>query len=126
MEHEKEYDMDGYALVGAAIEVYQVIGGGVHEEIYHESMAHEFGYRDIPFESKKRLMTFYKGKELTKIYYPDYFTHNRIIAELKAVAKLESAHEAQLLNYMRLSKTKVGYLINFGRIDGLEWKRFVL
>jgi len=46
--------------------------------------------------------------------------------ELKAVAQLLPEHEAQLFNYMRITRTQVGYLLNFGHKSELEWKRFVL
>jgi GxxExxY protein len=49
-----------------------------------------------------------------------------IVVELKAVSKLTSEHEAQLMHYMRLSRKPVGYLINFAAIEKVEWKRFVL
>jgi GxxExxY protein len=49
-----------------------------------------------------------------------------MIVELKAVSAIAPEHEAQLLNYMRISKSEVGYLLNFAPIDALEWKRFVL
>jgi len=45
---------------------------------------------------------------------------------LKAVAKLNAEHEAQLFNYMRIARQPVGYLINFGHKGELEWKRFIL
>jgi len=46
--------------------------------------------------------------------------------ELKSVKVLNSEHERQLLNYMRITRKAVGYLINFGPLDKLEWKRFIL
>jgi GxxExxY protein len=52
--------------------------------------------------------------------------HGQVVVELKSVKELDPAHEAQLMNYMRLSQQPVGYLINFGPIGKLEWKRFVL
>jgi GxxExxY protein len=49
-----------------------------------------------------------------------------MVVELKAVATLLSEHEAQLLNYMRLSRMRVGYLINLAPLKTVEWKRFIL
>jgi GxxExxY protein len=42
------------------------------------------------------------------------------------VSTIAPEHEAQLINYLRLAKKPVGYLINFGPIKGVEWKRFVI
>ena len=53
-------------------------------------------------------------------------TNDQIVVELKAVSEMLPEHEAQLLNYMRVSRMSVGYLINFGHKDTLEWKRFIL
>ena len=59
-------------------------------------------------------------------YRPDLFVFDEIVVELEAVKTIASEHEAQLFNYMRISKKKVGYLINFGAAKELEWKRFAL
>ncbi|MEM6468389.1 MAG: GxxExxY protein [Planctomycetota bacterium] len=52
--------------------------------------------------------------------------YNEIVVELKAAKALAPEHEAQLFNYMRISKKKVGYLINYRASGELEWKRIVL
>ena len=69
---------------------------------------------------------YYKGQLLDKKYIPDLIVHDRIMVELKSVSRLAPEHEAQLLNYMRVTRQPVGYLINFGPVGKLEWKRFIL
>lgn len=120
------YRDEGYKLMGAAFEVYNEQGYGLGEEIYQESLEIELENRGIPFESKRELVCFYKGRELKKRYIPDLFVYDEIVVELKAVTQLLPEHEAQLINYMRVTKMPVGYLINFGHKDTLEWKRFIL
>ena len=117
---------EGYALMAAAFEVHNELGGGLLEEIYQECLELELGLRGIPFQAKQELHVFYKKRQLKKRYVPDLYVHGRIVVELKSVSQLTSDHEAQLLNYMRLVRHPVGYLINFGPIGKLEWKRFVL
>jgi GxxExxY protein len=117
---------EGYKLMGAAFEVYNEQGFGLSEEIYQESLEHELELRGIPFCSKQELRCFYKGRELKKRYVPDLFVFAGIIVELKAVSQLLPEHEAQLINYLRITKQPVGYLINFGQKNALEWKRFIL
>lgn len=117
---------EGYELMGAAFAVHNENGGGMHEEIYQESLEIELGLRGIPFAAKPPLTVFYRGRELQKRYFPDLVTHGAMIVELKAVSAIAPEHEAQLLNYMRISKSEVGYLLNFAPIEALEWKRFVL
>jgi GxxExxY protein len=120
------YQEEGYRLVGAAFEVYNQIGDGMAEEIYQQSLEIELELREIPFRSKHELKMFYKERPLTTKYVPDLFVHEGIVAELKAVSELVPEHEAQLFNYMRIPQQPVGYLINFGKPGGLDWKRFIL
>jgi len=126
MRTDKPFAQEGYDLMGAAFEVHKEQGGGLLEEIYQESLEHELEMRRIPFRAKQELKLYYKERELKKTYIPDLFAFDGIIVELKAVKELTSDHEAQLINYMRISKQPVGYLINFGPIVRLEWKRIVL
>lgn len=120
------YKDEGYKLMGAAFEVYNEQGFGVTEEIYQESLEIELESRGIPFRSKQELKCFYKNRELKKRFVPDLFVFENLVVELKSVSQLAPEHEAQLMNYMRITKQPVGYLINFGHKDTLEWKRFIL
>ena len=120
------YKDEGYKLMGAAFEVYNEQGFGMAEEIYQESLEIELALRGITFQTKQELKCFYKGRELKKRYVPDLFVFGCLVVELKAVSQLLPEHEAQLINYMRITKQPVGYLINFGHKDTLEWKRFIL
>jgi GxxExxY protein len=117
---------EGYQFMGAAFEVYNQLGYGMAEEVYQQSLEVELGLRGIPFQSKHELVVFYKGHELETRYKPDLLVYGGIVVELKAVTQLASEHEAQLFNYMRIARQRVGYLINFGHKEGLEWKRFIL
>jgi GxxExxY protein len=111
--------------MGAAFETYNDRGYGMAEEIYQECLEIELELRGIPFRSKQEIRGFYKGRELKKRYVPDLIAGKSVVVELKAVTQLISEHEAQLINYLRLTQQPVGYLINFGHKDTLEWKRFV-
>lgn len=117
---------EGYDLMGAAFEVYNQLGYGMAEEIYQQSLEIELGLRTIPFLSKAEIKVAYKGRTLSTVYRPDLLAFGEIVVELKAVKALATEHEAQLFNYMRISQKKVGYLINFGASQELEWKRFVI
>jgi len=119
------YKDEGYKLMGAAFEVYNERGYGLGEEIYQECMEIELGLRTIPFQAKRELACFYKGRELKKRYVPDLFIFGCVITELKAVNCLLPEHEAQLINYLRLTRQPVGYLVNFGNRVELEWKRII-
>jgi GxxExxY protein len=120
------YKDEGYKLMGAAFEVYNEQGFGLTEEIYQESLEIELELRGISFCSQQELKCFYQGRELKKRYVPDLFVFGGLVVELKAACQLLPEHEAQLINYMRITRQPVGYLINFGHQETLEWKRFIL
>jgi GxxExxY protein len=120
------YKDEGYKLMGAAFEVYNDREYGMAEEIYQECFEIELELRGIQFQSKQELACSYKDRVLKKRYIPDLFALGCLVVELKAVTQLISDHEAQLINYLRLSHQPVGYLINFGHKDTLEWKRLIL
>jgi GxxExxY protein len=116
----------GYDVMGACFEVHRVLGGGLLEEIYQESLELEFTIRAIPFVAKGVLPVYYKDRRLQKQYVPDLIVADHVIVELKSVKEMIPEHEAQLFNYLRICRQPVGYLVNFGTLKKLEWKRYVL
>lgn len=119
-------EQKGYDLMGAAFDVYNEMGPGFLEEIYQECLEIELVDRGIPFVSQEALTVYYKKRPLDKKYRPDLLVFGEIVVELKAVKALCADHEAQLLNYLKGTGKRVGYLINFGSSGELEWKRMVL
>lgn len=117
---------EGYRLLGAAFEVYNQLGYGMAEEVYQQALEIELNLRSIPFRTKHELVLYYKTQRLETHYKPDLFVFERVVVELKAVSDLVVEHEAQLFNYMRIARQEVGYLLNYGRKNELEWKRFIL
>jgi len=117
---------EGYDFMSAAFEVYNELGYGMAEEIYQQSIEIELAIRGYPFLSQAEIEVYYKKHVLKAKYRPDLVVFGEIVVELKATKEICSDHEAQLFNYMRISKKRVGYLINFGQPNGLQWKRFIL
>ena len=115
-----------YAIVGAAMEVHTELGNGFLEAVYQAALKVELANRQIPFETEKSLPVFYKGQKLSIEYRADLICYGQIIVELKALDKLTSKEEAQLLNYLNATGLRVGVLINFGSSGKLEWKRRVV
>jgi GxxExxY protein len=114
-----------YRVVGAAIEVHKELGFGFLEAVYQEAMGIELRHRNIPFEPQRPLNILYKGQRLEKEYVADLICYDQIIVELKALDQLSGREEAQLLNYLKPTRLRLGLLINFGSSSKLEWKRFV-
>ncbi len=104
---------DIYEVVGTAMEVHNTLGRGLAEPIYQEALSKEMNRRGIRAEREKELRMYYKGELLEKVYYADFF-YKGIIIELKAVEEINSEHRAQLFNYMRITNSDKGVLINFG------------
>lgn len=100
-------------IIGAAIEVHKHWGPGLYEEIYERSMCVELRLRKLSFENQLTLPLIYKGESVGDDLRLDLVVQKRVVVELKAVAKLEAIHEAQLLTYMKLTNCRVGLLINF-------------
>jgi GxxExxY protein len=115
---------EGYDFMAAAFEVYNDMGNGYTEDIYQEALELELVDRKISFTAQAELTIHYKGKPLRKKFRPDLLVFNDLVVELKAASTLTSDHEAQLLNYLKATGKPVGYLVNFGCRDKLEWKRF--
>jgi GxxExxY protein len=115
-----------YRIIGAAMEVYYSLGRGFLEPVYQQAMEIELGRRSIPFEPQKPLAIYYKGQCLEKAYKPDFICFGLVVVEIKALDRLTTLEQAQLLNYMRATELRVGVLINFCSTPKLEWKRYVL
>lgn len=115
-----------YRIVGAAMEVYNQLGTGFLEPVYQEAMEMEVGERMIPTKSQHEIVINYKNRQLKKFYIADLLCFDQIIVELKAMDKLTSREEAQLINYLKATNLQVGLLINFGSENKLEWRRLVL
>ena len=113
-----------YAIQGAVFDVYRNMGNGWREEVYQQCLELELADRGIPFESKRELPIFYKGRKIEKTYIPDVICYGQIILELKAVSELTNEHRAQLLNYLRMTKSKLGLLINFAAYPKVRIERY--
>jgi len=100
-------------IIGAAIEVHQILGPGLLESAYEECLCKELSLRDISYERQKTLPLEYKGDKLDCGYRLDVVVENSIILELKACEKIEPIYKAQLLTYLKLSKLSLGLLLNF-------------
>lgn len=119
------YKDEVYAIVGAAMDVYNDLGPCFLENVYQEAMEIEVGARKIPSKSIQEIHIKYKGRPLKKKYIADLICYDKIIVEIKAMDRLTLREEGQLINYLKATGMKVGLLINFGHFPSLEWKRLV-
>ena len=120
------YKDEAYAIQGACFEVYKTLGSGFLEAVYQEALAQEFRLQNIPFAEQCELKLQYKNIPLYQTYKPDFICFDKIIVEIKAVSTLAPEHEAQLLNYLKITNMRLGLLVNFGHYPKVEIKRFAL
>ena len=119
------YKDEAYAIVGAAMDVYNQLGSGFLEAVYQESLSIEFELRGIPFRAQPPLQINYKQRPLRQTYIPDFIVYDLIIVEIKAIKLFGPIEEAQLHNYLKATGLRLGLLINFGAPGKLEWKRVI-
>ncbi len=111
-------------IIGCAITVHKIVGSGFLENVYEQSLCVELKLNNISYTRQKVYSIFYKNNPVG-VYIADMVVENKVIIELKSVPFINRNMEAQLLNYLRVSKVPVGYVINF-RNAVIEFRRFVL
>ena len=116
------YKDDTDAIIAACMAVHGELGNGFLEAVYQDALEIEFRERGIPYRREAQIQIFYKGHKLGKDYYADFICFDRIIVELKCVARLVNANKAQVINYLHGTRLKMGLLVNFGETS-LKWER---
>jgi len=102
-------------IIGAAMEVHRELGGpGLLESIYEEALAYELTLRNIPVARQMSVPVRYKRQALNKPLVPDLLVGEKVIVEIKAVENLNPVTHSQILTYLRLTRMKLGLIINFG------------
>ena len=121
--HHKEGET--YKIIGLCMEVHRNLGPGLLEIIYKDALEIEFKENDIPFEREKEFLVEYKGKFLPHKFNADFVVNEDIILEVKAIKEFSNEHIAQILNYVKLSNSEIGLLVNF-QTKSLQYKRYVM
>ena len=103
-------------IIGAAIEVHRLMGPGLLESVYQQSLQIELTLRSILFEAQVPVPLVYKGRGLGAPLKLDLLVEGVVIVEIKALQALESVHAAQLLTYLRLTGLSSGLLLNFNEV----------
>jgi GxxExxY protein len=111
-----ELDRTSNDIIGAAIEVHRVLGPGLLESAYEQSLAWELGLRKIAVRRQVSLPISYKELRIEEAYRIDMVVNESIVLELKCVDRLEPIHTAQLLTYLKMTGFRLGLLLNF-RVD---------
>lgn len=116
---------ESYKVIGACMEVHKILSKGNHAQVYIDALEVEFNLRNIPVVKNKRFTIQYKNVLLPHEYEIHFIAFNVLIVDIRAVEQLTSSHIKQTLNFLAVSKYKLGLLINFGQ-DSLMHERVVL
>jgi GxxExxY protein len=119
----REIDSITEGIIGAAIAVHRELGPGLLESTYAACLCSLLARRGFRVEREVAMPVVFRGDRLECGYRLDLLVEGRVVVELKAIAKLEPVHFAQMMTYLRLSGCEVGLLINFNvtrLTDGLR------
>ena len=109
-------------LIGAFYEVFRELRGGLLETPYRNAMMVALGERGIHAERERPLDIFFHDVVVGH-YRMDIVVADRIVIECKTAKKIESTHEAQLLNYLHATRLPLGFILNFG--ESPTFKRMI-
>lgn len=111
-----------YKVQGAFFEVYKHLGNAHKEIVYQNALLEEFKDRNVNAITQKRLGVYFKDKKVGT-YIPDIVIENLIIIEIKSKPRIIPNDTQQFWHYLRNSEYKLGYLVNFGSNEKVEFIR---
>lgn len=103
----------GKTVIGAAIEVHRELGPGLLESVYEVVLAAELKRRGLGVRRQVGVDVEWRGQRFKDAFRVDLVVDDCVLVELKCVEHLHNAHRKQLLTYLRLTRLKLGYLLNF-------------
>jgi len=106
-----------YQIRGAIFDVYNELGPGLLESVYEEAMVYELKKRGMSIQRQLEVPIIYKGEKLSTDLRLDLLVEDSVIVELKSVSDLQDVHYKQLLTYLKLTKKRLGLLVNFNTDD---------
>jgi len=113
-----------HAIIGCAFEVLNELGHGLDEKCYENALVVEFRLRSIGFSQQCHFEVLYK-RERVGLFIPDLIAFDQVIVDTKVIDRITDNERGQMLNYLRITKLKVGRILNF-KHPRLEWERIVL
>ena len=105
-------ELVGKEIIGAAIEVHRALGPGFLEKIYQEALCLEMHARGLHFERERPVNVVYRGIPIPGQRI-DLIVDARVVVELKASSKIDLAHDAKVMSYLRTTGLRLGLLLNF-------------
>ena len=103
-----------YKIIGAAQEVFKELGPGYLESVYEDALCYELDIIDVAYQRQVELDVHYKDIVFERKFRADLLIENKVLIENKAIKKITAQDEAQLINYLKTTRLRVGLLFNFG------------
>lgn len=119
------YQDESYEIIGICMEVHRTLGKGFLEIVYKDALEYEFKKKGISYEREKKYEVEYKDIILPHYFYADFVVYDKIILEVKAQQGIVENHYKWVINYLAVSKCKLGLITNFGE-ESLVTKRLIL
>jgi len=111
-------------IIGFAFEVLNEVGHGLNEKIYENSLTVLFKLNNIVFDQQRRFPVFFRGVEVGE-FVPDLIAFGSVIVDTKVIDRITDHERGQMLNYLRITKLRVGLILNFKNAR-LDFERVVL
>jgi GxxExxY protein len=102
------YKEETYSFINCCFEVHKSLGKGFLEAVYKDALTYELTQRNIAFEKEKKFQIKYKNIFLPHYYISNFVVYDKIIIEVKAQENIFDGHYKQLINYLAVSKMKLG------------------
>ncbi|MBQ2002841.1 MAG: GxxExxY protein [Bacteroidaceae bacterium] len=106
-----------YKIRGAIFKVYNTLGPGLLESVYEAALCYQLKKDGLKVDNQVKVDVVYDGKVLPVDYRIDILVDDKVVIELKSVESLLPVHHKQLLTYLKLTKKKLGLLVNFNSDD---------
>lgn len=106
-----------YKIRGAIFKVYNELGPGLLESVYEAALCYQLKKEDLKVDNQVKVNVVFDGQILPVDYRIDILVDDKVIIELKSVETLLPVHHKQLLTYLKLTKKKLGLLVNFNSDD---------
>ena len=122
----QELEIFGKKIVDAAYTVHKNLGPGLLEKVYEICFCHELEKRNLKFQRQVDIPIIYDEIRFDEGLRLDVLVEGKVICELKALENVNPVWEAQIISHLKLTKNRLGFLINFNVVNiGQGIKRFV-
>lgn len=101
-------------IVDRSLRIHRTLGPGLLESVYQRILAYELRKAGLRVEAEAPIPVEWDGNVIDESFRADLIVNEVVLVELKSVELLQALHKKQVLTYLKLSKIRLGLLINFG------------